>query len=185
MSNKKLVFYGAFKIITSFSLHVPVWYMFARQLSLFRYFAQAKAEKITYISDDIQDENFRLSLQLMPGQAFEVMILQIQREVEAAEIIRFLHSTQALSVGIQGLTLVRQLRPAELPIGDTFVFDDKSSLWSDDSGYFIPYIHHSADDSWKFLLRALHNSLKPGSFFICFKYKHKEKPAQPAFPVFN
>ena len=165
---KYLIADSRFNFLTSFNITVPKSYNHDTQLATFAEYA--KKEKFYYYNEAVTDDNFfRVTNKLMPGETYGCKIFSIKERVSSKDCLSFLASQQALLVGAQGLSLVRQLKKSEFPIGKwTVSFDELDALWEDaDGGRGVPYLSQHSDGDWNFNLGYFASDWNGNDCLLC------------------
>jgi len=82
----------------------------------------------------------------------------------------FLASQRAILVGAQGLSLARQLKKKEFPVGKwTVSFDEKDSLWTDADGHHrVPSMDRNSGGDWDFRLSYFEYGWGGDFCLLCF-----------------
>lgn len=161
-----------FELLSSFELTVPSGYDHGTQLATFAEYAKKKSEKFYYVNEAATDANYAKATQrLVPGKTYGVKIFAIKRRVTSEDCLAFLASQQAILVGAQGLSLTRQLKRNELPVGKwTVSFDQKDALWEDaDGNHRVPRVYRYSDGDWNFYLGSFENDCYDGYCLLCFR----------------
>ncbi len=140
-------------LLNSFELTVPKGYNHGTQLATFAKYA--KDEKFRYLNGEINDANYvKATNKLVPGKTYGVKIFQIKTRVTSEDNLAFLASQRAILVGAQGISLARQLKKNEFPVGKfTVSFDEKDALWEDSDGsHRVPGFYRLSGGDWEFSL---------------------------------
>lgn len=160
-----------FELLSTFELTVPQNYTHGTQLATFAEFAKNKAEKFYNYNQAITDKNYAgATHQLVPGKTYGVKIFGIKQQVTSEDCMNFLASQRAILVGAQGISLVRQLKKNEFPVGKwTASFDEKDALWEDADGYLrVPGVGRDSGGVWCFLLGGFGIDRNDGHCLLCF-----------------
>jgi hypothetical protein len=162
-----------FGLLASFKLTVPKGYDHGTQLATFASFAKDKPEKFYYYNDNITDKNFaKVTNKLIPGKTYGVKIFGIKKGkvVSSPDCMAFLASQRAILVGAQGVSLTRQLKKEEFPVGKwTVSFDEKDALWADDVGsHRVPRVRRDSDGAWGFDLGYFGGGWRVDYCLLCF-----------------
>lgn len=160
-----------FGLLTSFELTVPKKYDHGTQLATFAKFAKEKSEKFYYYNDDITDVNYSKATQkLVPGKTYGVKIFWVKTRVTSEDCLAFLASQRAILVGAQGVSMARQLKKDQFPVGKwTVSFDEKDALWTDaDGNHRVPYVLRHSDGSWHFSLGCFEYGWSDDYCLVCF-----------------
>ena len=160
-----------FELVNSFELTVPKGYTHGTQLATFAEYAKDKSQKFYYYNEAITDENYaKATQQLVPGKTYGVKIFGIKKSVSSEDCLAFLASQNAILVGAQGISLTRQLKKDEFPIGKwTVSFDEKESLWRVGNGnHRVPYIDRHSDGDWHFDLGYFEHAWDGVNCLLCF-----------------
>ena len=160
-----------FELVNSFDLTVPKGYVNGTQLTTFAEYAKQKSERFYYYNGDISDKNYAgVTNQLVPGKTYGVKIFAIKRTVASEDCLSFLASQNALLIGAQGLSLIRQLKKDEFPVGKyTVSFDKKEALWEDaDGNHRVPRVDRDSDGDWGFYLGYFGRGWRDGICLLCF-----------------
>jgi hypothetical protein len=170
--SKRSVVDDRFGLLKSFQLTVPKGYTHGTQLATFAEYAKDKSQKFYYYNEAITDENYaKVTHQLVPGKTCGVKIFGINKSVSSEEdCLVFLASQNAILVGAQGISLTRQLKKDEFPIGKwTVSFDKKEALWRDGFGnHRVPGIGRISDGGWHFGLGDFGLDWDDGLCLLCF-----------------
>jgi hypothetical protein len=158
-----------FGLLTSFDLTVPKGYNHDTQLATFA--SYAKKEKFYHYSEAIMDKNFsKATNKLVPGKTYGVKIFQIKARVTSEDCLAFLASQRAILVGAQGISLARQLKKEQFPVGKwTVSFDEKDALWTVDVGnHWVPHVDRCSGGDWNFDLGSFEIDWNDGCCLVCF-----------------
>ncbi len=159
-----------FELSSSFEITVPKSYDHATQLARFALYT--KKEKFYYYNDAITDKNFAgVTAKLIPGKTYGVKIFGIKwgKVVTSDDCLAFLATQRAVLVGAQGISLVRQLKKDEFPVGKwTVSFDDKDALWEDaDGNHRVPSMNLHSDGDWHFNLGFFESDWNGNDCLLC------------------
>ncbi len=155
---------------SEFKLTVPPDYNHETQIDRFQ--KKVKKLKTTYhYNDALTSENFaKATNKLVPGKTYKVKIFPILSKVTSEDCMDFLRKQNAILVGGQGLTLVQELKPEQVPVGMfTVSFDEKEALWKDSGGdHRVPRVNRYSDGDWDFNLGFFEVDLGAGRCLLCF-----------------
>lgn len=160
-----------FELLNTFELTVPQKYTHGTQLATFAEFAQDKSEKFYDYNKAITDANYaKATQQLVPGKTYGVKIFGIKQRVTSEDCMAFLASQHAILVGAQGLSLTRQLKKNEFPVGKwTASFDEKDALWTDACGnHWVPFVYRYSGGDWVFDLGSFECDWSDADCLLCF-----------------
>ena len=168
--SKHSVIDDRFGLLTSFQLTVLKGYTHGTQLTTFAEYEEQKSERL-YRSNDITDKKYAgATNQLVPGKTYGVKIFAIKQVVTSDDCLAFLASRNAILVGAQGISLTRQLKKDEFPVGKwTVSFDKKEALWRDGRGdRRVPDIFRDSGGGWCFSLGVFRCGWGGGFCLLCF-----------------
>ncbi|MDD5071974.1 MAG: hypothetical protein PHQ42_04555 [Patescibacteria group bacterium] len=157
-----------FDLLTSFEITVPEGYDHKTQLATFA--SYAKKEKFYFYNEAITDDNFANATGiLVPRKTYMVKIFGIKKRVSSEDCLVFLATQMAILVGAQGLSLVRQLKKDEFPVGKwTASFDKKDALWEDaDGNRRVPCMDRHSDGDWGFDLGGFEHDWNGDYCLLC------------------
>lgn len=159
-----------FELLTSFKMTAPKRYDHDTQLATF--VSYAEKEKFFCYNYSITDANFaNATLRLIPGRTYLVKIFGIKQgeTVNSEDCLKFLATQQAIFVGAQGLSLVRQLKKGKFPMSKwTLSFDKEDALWRDaDGNPGVPVMGRDSDGDWYFDLTYLGDDSHDGFCLLC------------------
>lgn len=165
----RLVSDARFKLLSNFELTVPEDYKHESQLASFK----KKHRKEFYgYNDNITDENFaRVTNKLIPGETYEVKIFGISQPVSSEDCLALLKmQPRMMLVGAQGISLVRQLKKEEFPVGKWVIsLDNKDALWKDAGGiHRVPIVLRYSDGDWHFDLGIFESFWRDVYCVLCF-----------------
>jgi len=165
----RLVSEDRFVLLTAFELTVPENYIHDRQLALF---SKNHKKEFYYYNDDVTDDHFSgVTDELKPGENCEVKIFQSTRSFSSEEGLAFLKMQPGIRlVGAQGLSLARQLKKEEFPVGKwTISLDNKDALWKDAGGFRrVPGVYRRSGGGSDFRLGHFGGGWGTGSCLVCF-----------------
>lgn len=167
--------------ISEFQLTVPPDYDHTTQIDRFAGRVHESAD-IMFFEKNLTSKNFQdASIKLMPGKTYAVKIYPVfapkEQAVSSRDCLGFLRKQGAILTGVQGLTLVYDLKRDELPPEMwTLSFDEETALWSEpsSSGNYarVPgirrYLKESSADRWEFPLGSFKNSWHRGDCLLAF-----------------
>lgn len=154
-----------FMVLKTFSLTVPKNYRPDKQLDSLNH------RDFCDFNNAITDENFRsVTHQLIPGKTYKVKIVSIDSHSTSEELMGVYAREKAIFVGAQGISLARQLKKDEFPVGKwTLSFDKKEALLEDaDGDHRVPgVLRYSNGDYW-FNLGRFEHDWNSGDCLLCF-----------------
>ncbi|QQS60110.1 hypothetical protein IPN41_03200 [Candidatus Falkowbacteria bacterium] len=136
--------------MTEFKFTVPSDYNHEEQLKAF---GKKYKKEFYFYNSDITDKNFaKVSNKLIPGKTYTVKIFPILQNVSSEDCMTFLKKQNAIFVGAQGISLLRDVDKEKFPIGKwTVSFDEKENLWKDaDGGHGVPLVGRGSGGVWRF-----------------------------------
>ena len=160
-----------FELLNSFELTVPEGYNHGTQLAAFSKFAENKSEKFCLYNNNITDKNYaKATHRLIPIKTYGVKIFHIKKLVSPEDCLAFLVTQRAIFVGAQGLSLTRQLKKNEFPVGKWIVsLDEKQALWADVIGFHgVPGMYRHLNGVWDFGLGFFEGDYNDDKCLLCF-----------------
>lgn len=155
-------------VMTEFKFTVPSDYNHEEQLKAF---GKKYKKEFYFYNDDITDKNFaKVSTKLIPGKTYTVKMFPILQTVSSEDCMTFLKKQNAIFVGAQGLSLLRNEDKEKFPVGKwTVSFDEKENLWKDADGYHrVPVVDRYSVGVWGFDLGFFEFLWYSGYVLLCF-----------------
>lgn len=139
-----------FFLMDSFELTVPEDYDHGR--AAFELRKTCEEGEILLLQQRNYDKHYKNAThQLVPGKTYMVKIFSIRQEITPEDCMNFLALQRAIPVGVQGLSLARQLKREKFPIGKwTVSFNEKDAIWEDaDGNRGVPRVGTVSDGVWR------------------------------------
>ena len=153
-----------FEFLMEFKVTVPTDYDHGMQLNTL------KKKEFYYFNDEITDRNFRKATQkLVPGKTYKAKLFSIKGKVNSDDCLGLYKAVGAILTGVQGMSLVYQLKKDVLPKGKCAVsFDEKDALWQDSVGRRrVPFVLADSGGDFKFYLGDFEVGWDSDSVVLC------------------